>query len=50
MRSLGNPPWEQIELKEQEFFAARDPESLPAPRRKAAKDAHRSLSSECDPR
>ncbi|WP_300591173.1 DNA methyltransferase, partial [Microbacterium sp.] len=23
---LGNPPWEQIELKETEFFAARDPE------------------------
>lgn len=23
---LGNPPWEHIELKEQEFFAARDPE------------------------
>ncbi|NEE01150.1 Eco57I restriction-modification methylase domain-containing protein [Phytoactinopolyspora halotolerans] len=23
---LGNPPWEHTELKEQEFFAARDPE------------------------
>ncbi|NNU27310.1 Eco57I restriction-modification methylase domain-containing protein [Isoptericola sediminis] len=23
---LGNPPWEHIELKEQEYFAARDPE------------------------
>ena len=23
---LGNPPWEHVELKEQEFFAARDPE------------------------
>ena len=23
---LGNPPWEQIQLAEQEFFAARDPE------------------------
>ncbi|QXT62882.1 Eco57I restriction-modification methylase domain-containing protein [Tessaracoccus palaemonis] len=23
---LGNPPWEHVELKEQEFFAARDPQ------------------------
>ncbi|GAA4936980.1 N-6 DNA methylase [Streptomonospora halophila] len=23
---LGNPPWDQIELKEQEFFTSRDPE------------------------
>ena len=23
---LGNPPWEHVELKEQEYFAARDPE------------------------
>lgn len=23
---LGNPPWEHVELKEQEFFASRDPE------------------------
>lgn len=23
---LGNPPWEHVELKEQEFFAVRDPE------------------------
>jgi len=28
---LGNPPWEQLELKEQEFFASRDPEIAEAP-------------------
>jgi hypothetical protein len=28
---LGNPPWEQIELAEKEFFAERDPEIANAP-------------------
>ncbi|MFJ5225110.1 Eco57I restriction-modification methylase domain-containing protein [Streptomyces sp. NPDC088400] len=28
---LGNPPWERIKLKEQEFFAQRDPEIANAP-------------------
>jgi hypothetical protein len=28
---LGNPPWEHTELKEQEFFATRDPEIANAP-------------------
>ncbi|WP_207386456.1 hypothetical protein [Protofrankia symbiont of Coriaria ruscifolia] len=28
---LGNPPWEHTELKEKEFFAARDPEIANAP-------------------
>lgn len=35
---LGNPPWEQTELQEQQFFATRDPEiaALPGAKRKAA--------------
>jgi hypothetical protein len=28
---IGNPPWERIELQEQEFFAAREPEIAAAP-------------------
>ncbi|MCX8207857.1 MAG: N-6 DNA methylase, partial [Methanothrix sp.] len=34
---LGNPPWEQIQLEEQEFFAARDPEIANAPNAAARK-------------
>ncbi|HQF62362.1 MAG TPA: N-6 DNA methylase [Anaerolineaceae bacterium] len=35
---LGNPPWEMLQLEEQEFFASRDPEiaSLPGEQRKRA--------------
>jgi hypothetical protein len=32
---LSNPPWEQVELKEQEFFAARDPSIALAPTKAA---------------
>lgn len=28
---LGNPPWERINIQEQEFFAAREPEIAEAP-------------------
>ena len=35
---LGNPPWEHIELKEQEFFAMRDPSIADAPNAAARKD------------
>lgn len=34
---LGNPPWERIKLKEQEFFASRSPDIANAPN-KAARD------------
>ena len=34
---LGNPPWEQMELAEKEFFAARDPEIAQAPNAAARK-------------
>jgi hypothetical protein len=35
---LGNPPWDKVEFKEQEFFAVRDPAvaALPGDRRKRA--------------
>ncbi|HOG77951.1 MAG TPA: N-6 DNA methylase, partial [Anaerolineaceae bacterium] len=35
---LGNPPWEMMQLEEQEFFASRDPEiaALPGEQRKQA--------------
>lgn len=35
---LGNPPWDKVEFKEQEWFAVRDPEvaELPGDRRKRA--------------
>jgi len=35
---IGNPPWETLQLNEEEFFAQRDPEiaALPGARRKAA--------------
>src|SRR5690606_6806770 len=35
---LGNPPWDQVELKDKEVFAARDPDiaALPGSRRKRA--------------
>lgn len=38
---LGNPPWEQIQLNEEEFFASRAPSvaALPGARRKAAIEA-----------
>ncbi|MCX6702867.1 MAG: N-6 DNA methylase, partial [Candidatus Wolfebacteria bacterium] len=36
--ALGNPPWEMLQLEEQEFFATRDPEiiNLPVEQRKKA--------------
>ncbi len=34
---LGNPPWEQMELAEKEFFAPRDPEIAQAPNAAARK-------------
>jgi hypothetical protein len=34
---LGNPPWEKVELKEQEFFAQRDPRIANAPNAAARK-------------
>ncbi|MGQ9741721.1 Eco57I restriction-modification methylase domain-containing protein, partial [Chloroflexus sp.] len=34
---LGNPPWEQLQLEEQEFFAGRDPEIAKAPNAAARK-------------
>lgn len=34
---LGNPPWEQVELAEKEFFAQRDPEIANAPNAAARK-------------
>jgi hypothetical protein len=38
---LGNPPWEQVQLNEEEFFASRAPSiaALPGARRKAAIDS-----------
>jgi hypothetical protein len=35
--ALGNPPWDRIKLREQEFFAARDPEIAKAPNKAARK-------------
>ena len=32
---LGNPPWEQIKLQEEEFFAVRDPDIVLAPNKAA---------------
>jgi hypothetical protein len=34
---IGNPPWEKVELKEQEFFAQRDPQIANAPNQAARK-------------
>jgi hypothetical protein len=34
---IGNPPWEKVELKEQEFFAQRSPEITVAPNQAARK-------------
>ena len=34
---IGNPPWEKVELKEQEFFAQRNPEIANAPNQAARK-------------
>jgi hypothetical protein len=34
---IGNPPWEKVELKEQEFFAQRSPEIANAPNQAARK-------------
>ncbi|WP_300606143.1 N-6 DNA methylase [Trebonia sp.] len=34
---IGNPPWEKVELKEQEFFAQRSPEIASAPNQAARK-------------
>ncbi|MBB4906996.1 Eco57I restriction-modification methylase domain-containing protein [Actinophytocola algeriensis] len=48
---LGNPPWENIEMKEQEFFATRRPkiaESTNASKRKRAIDALKSSVNEQD--
>ena len=35
--AIGNPPWEKVELKEQEFFAQRDPQIANAPNAAARK-------------
>ncbi len=46
---LGNPPWEQVELKEEEWFAVRRPDIATAPNASARKQRIEQLASE-DPR
>ncbi len=43
---IGNPPWEHVELKEQEFFAARDPDIATAPSGAARKRLIKALASD----
>ena len=40
---LGNPPWERIELKEEEFFSSRDPKIAEAPNKAARERMIREL-------
>ena len=47
---LGNPPWDSVELKEQEFFARRDPEIAEASRASERKKLIASLKDDPDKR
>ena len=46
---IGNPPWEKVELKEQEFFAQRDPGIAQAPNAAARKKLIAALATSDNP-